>query len=182
MSETFWAYTQNSLWDYLFLGGVLWPGICLIQCDKSRSVDPAKEKGKDGVTLTDNGFDASPVKATLMLWTQAQWDELNQIMPNFDPRKPGGSRSPLEIWHPALELLSIQSVYLRKISVSTPTGDILRVDLDMIEWFPETKIAKGTTGTAKKAKGFQGADKAGAPLNPDDFKVTSPSSNTAQKL
>lgn len=181
MTVPFWVEEQiasASFWDFLLLGGVTWPGIWTIEADKSRAIDPAKEKGQDGITLTDNGYDASLVKAIGLIWKPTQLEALEEILPNFDPRRPGGSRTPLDIYHPVCTLLAIKTVYLRKISLANPQGGILRVNLDMIEWFPKTKPAS----TSKKAKGFDGTDKSGAPLNANDFTVTKPSSNTAGKL
>jgi hypothetical protein len=165
----------NSLWDNLFLGGADWPGVWKVDVTKSRSVTKVKVKGKDGVTTTDEGYDGAVLKATGILWLAEQFDDLQTLLPNFDPRQPGVIRTPLDIYTPVTALLGVDSVYLEKINISPPATGILTVSLDLSEWFPNTK----TTVTTKKVKGFDGTDKAGAPLNKSDFVVTPPSKGPA---
>lgn len=170
----------GSLWDFLWLGGGLVPGFCVaFDIEKSRSIDQAKQKGQDGITLTDNGYEGAPVKATQILWKQSHWDDFTDWLPNYDPQRPGGSRTPLDIVHPAAALLAVHSVYLKKIHLANPVKGILRVDFEMVQWFPATATAKSKAA----AKGFDGTNnKNGAVLNPNDFKVNDPASDTGSKL
>jgi hypothetical protein len=181
MSAPFWIdqdFGSASLWDFLWLGGVLWPGICKIESvTKSRSIDEAKVPGSDGITLTDKGYNASKVKARIIIWEEHQWERLNKILPDFDPRRPGSSRTPLDIYHPTCVLLAIKSVYIHTIKVANPTGHIFNLDLDLIEWFPKTKPAT----SSKQPKGFDGTKKSGGDLSTSDFLV-SPSGDTDKNL
>jgi hypothetical protein len=165
----------NSLWDNLFLGGTDWPGVWRIEVTKSRTVTKVKVKGKDGVTTTDEGYDGATLRAVGVIWLQEQFDDLQALLPNFDPRQPGVTRTPLDIYTPATALLGVDSVYLEKVNVTPPEGGKLTITLDLSEWFPSTKTTKTTT----KVKGFDGTSKAGAPLNASDFKVTPPSQGPA---
>jgi hypothetical protein len=183
MSLPYWRPKDTpagSLWDYLWLGGGLVPGLCAdFDISKERSIDQAKQKGTDGITLTDNGYEGAPCKATQILWTPQQWLDFTDWLPNYDPQRPGGSRTPLDIVHPAAALLAVRSVYLKKIHTSNPIKGILRVDFEMVQWFPSTATAKSKPA----AKGFDGTNnKNGAVLNPDDFKVPSPAADTGSKL
>lgn len=183
MSIPFWRpkdVPNGSFWDLLWLGGGLVPGLCAdFDIVKSRSIDIAKQKGTDGITLTDNGYDGAPVKATQILWTQNQWDDFQEWLPNYDPQRPGGSRTPLDIIHPAATLLSVASVYLNKIHVSQPVKGILRVDFEMTQWFAATKAAGGKAAL----KGFDGVNnKTGAVLDPNAFAIPKPSADTGSKL
>lgn len=183
MSFPYWRpddTPEASLWDFLWLGGGLVPGMCAdFDVSKERSIDLAKQKGKDGITLTDNGYDGAPCKATQILWTKKQWDDFTVWLPNYDPQKPGGSRTPLDIVHPAANLLGVRSVYLKKIHTSNPVKGILRVDFEMVQWFPATATAKSKGAT----KGFDGTDnKSGAVLDPNAFVVPQPSADTGSKL
>jgi hypothetical protein len=183
MSLPYWRpkdVPNGSFWDLWWLGGGLVPGLCAdFDVAKSRSIDLAKQKGTDGVTLTDNGYEGAPVKVTQILWTPTQWSDFQDWLPNYDPQRPGGVRTPQDIVHPAASLLGVRSVYLNKIHTSQPVKGILRVDFEMVQWFPSTKAAN----SKPTLKGFDGtSNKNGAVLNPDDFKVTSPSSDTGSKL
>jgi hypothetical protein len=183
MTLPFWRpadIKEASLWDFVWLGGGLVPGMCAdFDISKERAIDMAKQKGQDGITLTDNGYEGAPCKMTQILWTQAQWDDFTEWLPNYDPQRPGGSRTPLDIVHPAAALLSVRSVYLRKIHLSNPVKGILRVDFEMVQWFPATATAKPKGA----AKGFDGTNnKNGAVIDPTAFKVNPPSGDTGTKL
>jgi len=171
---------EASLWDFLWLGGGLVPGLCaLFDISKERSIDLAKQKGKDGITLTDNGYNGAPCKATQILWKKSQWDDFTDWLPNYDPQRPGGVRTPLDIVHPAAALLGVRSVYLTKIHTSNPVNGILRVDFEMVQWFPSTATAKTKAAT----KGFDGTNnKNGGVLDPKAFDVPKPSADTGSKL
>lgn len=176
----FWVSTEygNSLWDELFLGSDSWPGRWKITPKKDRAIEQAKQKGVDGVTLTDNGFNAGTLQAEGVLWLETQWEDFQLIYPNYDPQKPGVSRTPLSVYHPVLELMGIDSVYLKGISISPPgAGGIVTVTLDLLQWFPATKAAQ----TKGKIKGFNGTNNANAKLESGDFAVP-PSSNPGANL
>ena len=180
MSVPFWVSEQTangSLWDFIWLGGVLWPGIWTVDIKKARSIDQAKAKGKDGISLTDNGYKAAPVNATGLLWLAKHLSDLEEILPNFDPETVGQARGALDIYHPAAQLLGIKQVYLEEIGTSNPVKGVLKVSLSMIQWFPSTK----TFGT-KPLKGFDGTAKSGAKLDARDFSVPKPSADTGSKL
>jgi hypothetical protein len=171
----FWVSPDygNSLWDSLWLGGTDWPGAWQVKVKKARDVDKAKQSGQDGNTLTDKGYVGAVVTATGRLWKQDQLEDFQALLPNFDPRKPGVTRSPLDIYTPVTALFGVDSVYIKSIEAGHPTsGGVLTVTIELEEWFPATKTAANT----KKVKGFDGTDKRGAALNDQDFRVSPPSS------
>lgn len=182
----FWVSREfgNSLWDELWLGGTSWPGVWKLETTKSRQVDKAKSPDTDGITLTDKGYNASEIKATGIIWKSDQLSDeelgigLAEILPNFDPRKPGQTRTPLDIYHPSSVLAGISNVYIEKIHIGHPENGILKVQLDLVEWFPETKPAK----QKNTPKGFSGTNNAGAALSPADFEVTPPSAGQGENL
>jgi hypothetical protein len=109
------------------------------------------------------------IKAIGILWTADHTDELDQLLPRFDPETVGVS-TPLDIYHPQAELMRLAAVYLKKITIKGPDRGKLEVALDLEQWFPATKPAKSGT----KSKGFDGAARANAPLSPEDFRVDVP--------
>lgn len=170
----FWVSPDyaNSLWDNLWLGGTDWPGVWQVTVKKSRDVDKAKQAGKDGVTTTDKGYNGAEVNAVGKLWLASHLEDFQALLPNFDPRKPGVTRTPLDIYTPVTALFGVDSVYIEAIEAGHPTpAGVLTVTLKMSEWFPATK----TTSTTKKVKGFDGTSKSGDALNPEAFTVTPPS-------
>lgn len=170
MTIPHWASDdKDSLWDFLMLGGRFWPGLWKVDCSKSRAVDKAKAAGVDGYTLTNKGYAGAPFKATGRLWTSEQIQELQTILPDFDPEWAGVS-TPLDVYHPTLDLMQVGAAYLSKIEIKGPEQGILTITLDLDQWFPITKPAK----SASKPKGFDGAAGANAPLNPEDFRLDPP--------
>lgn len=168
---------EYSLWDQMYLGGVYWPGVWSIGASKKRSLDIVKVRRKDGTMTLDNGYFGAELTAYGRLWTPAQFDELQEILPNFDPQRPGGGRTPLDLYHPAAALLSCNTVYLQSLAVpplggsgGAPRGSII-MTIDMVQWCSDLKIF---------VQGFAGARKANAPINASDFEL--PSANTGSKL
>jgi hypothetical protein len=195
MSIPYWVDPElgggvASLWDFVWLGNVLWPGFWTVEIVKSRSVDVAKVKGQDAATLTDNGYDLASVKLNGRLWGQDQLDRFDQILPDFDPRRPGSVKSPIDIYYPSASLLGIKTIYIKSITVGTPSGQILPVSIDAIEWAKPTSAAKVVTGKNTP----KGLDKPAAPglfgnggpgegaFSAEDAKVTKPSGTTGKKL
>lgn len=171
---SFWDGPANDLlWDTLILGGVVWPGIASVEIDKSREIDKAKQKGKDGITLTDNGFNASAIKITLRLHLADQWADLQNILPNFDPKVTGSPKTPCDIIHPTTQLSGIKYVYIEKVHLENPSNGVLTLTMEACEWFPETKATKST----KKPKGLDGTDSDGGDLVGFDVSPNPPSQN-----
>lgn len=172
----FWASPVDSTWDKLILGSTTMPGLCYIDTDSSRDIQIAKEKKKDGAHLRDNGMNASPVKATLILWTKEQFDELDRVLPKFLPRKPGIASAPFDIVHPATRLMGVSQVTIRRVRVTTPVVGQLRVDFDMIEWFEPSAIK--ASKRKKKIEAIDGISKGGKQLTDEDISVPSRPSQT----
>jgi|SRR6478609_521398 len=166
-----------SLWDQMLLGGIYWPGLWAIGATKKRSLDIVKVRRKDGTMTLDNGYFGAELTAYGRLWTPAQFTELQEILPNFDPQRPGGGRSPLDLYHPAAALLGCNTIYIQEfgvpppgIAAGGPAGSIV-LTIAMVQWCADLKVF---------VQGFAGARKANAPLNADDFEL--PSANTGSKV
>jgi hypothetical protein len=172
-----WIHPQDnatdSLWDQLRLGGIQWPGLWMLSVTKKRSLDIVKVRRKDGTMTLDNGYFGCEMKATGSLWTQDQFDELQAILPYFDPQRRGGGRTPLDIYHPAAALLAVHQCYIGLIEVPPVQGGRLSFGFDIVEWCADLKPF---------IQGFAGAQKANTPVNARDFSVDSPANNTGDKL
>lgn len=182
MAIPFWVDSLGegvaSLWDFLWLGGVLIPGLWSVEIVKARSIDVQKVKGQDAATLTDNGYELATVKMVGRLWREDQVNLMQERLLQFDPIRAGSVKYPLDIYHPAAVMQGVKSIYIKSITVPNPSGGFLQISIDAIEWAKPT-----ATTTSKKAKGFSGADnKNGSALNPEDFSVKKPSGNTGKNL
>lgn len=171
MSLAWWA-DGSLLWDTLLLGGEVMPGIAAVTCEVERKLDIQPVKGGDGATIQDQGYVPGPVGIALKIWLPEQWTELQRLMPRIHPRAPGGVRSPLEIIHPAANVLGVHTVYVHKIAA--PVVDRARaavVAIQAVQWFPAPKPAKAT----KKPK----ASPKGGAFDPSAFDVPGPSADPA---
>ncbi len=164
MSDFWTAETAYTFWDRLFLGGKTWPGLAIVEPQQNRAISVAKRRGREP-TLTDNGYDPGQIKVTVKAWTEEQWSELQNLIPEFSPRKNETVRTPLEIWHPATDVLGIDAVVITSVSMKHPSDQILLVEMNLLQWFPETSrrpIGRSDGGT----------------LNQQDFEVPPPSPET----
>jgi len=150
----FWTEPDND-WDKLVLGGVVWPGVISdISGDAvARNLDIKKSKGSDNATITDEGNTNAKFSVTLTIWTDAQWRELQERIPEVHPRRKGGERKPLQIINPQLNLLGINEAYL--ISIPIPKldrfkGGPLDFTMGFLEWVPNPKPVKVNTGGSGK--------------------------------
>ena len=163
----------SKVWDQLRLGGAMLPGAWRVSPSKKRDLIIIKLRLRDGVGILDNGYFGVALEATGRLWTEEQWFTFQDLYPNFDPPQPGGTRSPLAIFHPAAAFFGVSTVYIGEFKLPPPGGGVMQPSFDMVQWFPRPKPF---------IQGFAGTRKAGAPLAGDEFGVPKPSSNTGDKL
>ncbi len=156
-------------WDGCFMSGTALPGIWRLEITKERTIEKQKQGGIDGNRLRDKGYVGAVMKLTGFVWLADQLAELEKFLPTIDPKVPGGSRSPIDFYHPASHLMSVFSVYVKKITVQKLNSQILTIDIDLDEWFPKVKPAAPKTAV----KGFDGANSGGA-ANAADFSVGPP--------
>ncbi len=160
----FWINSAGpyTRWDKLYLGGKTWPGVAQVEPVANRSIDVAKRRGREP-TLTDNGYNPGDVKATIRVWTEEQWSELQNLIPEFSPRKSETLTTPYEIYHPSTALLGIDAVSIKSINPKPPVEGSLFVEIQMIQWFPETSRRPRSQGRSD-----------GGALNQSDFEVDEP--------
>ena len=164
---TFWDDRTAPLeWERIYLAGELWPGSAEVSgAGVGRKIDVQKEKGTDGASLKDEGYDPARLTITLRITTDAEWQRLQELLPLIHPRKKGGARAPVEICYPSVNLLGITQIYIDKIPIpSKPSADdgVLVIELSAIEWFPEQQpvkkgAGKGANGVDQAATGAGGA-------------------------
>lgn len=139
-------------WDQLILGGTNWPGIWEIQGEGvERDIDLKKSKGSDQATLKDEGYRNGKFDAVGIIYNDEQWRQLQSLLPEVHPRRKGGDRKALQIIHPQVNVLGIDSAYLTKIRIpelDRTRGGPLVVTLSFIEWVPKPKKVDNASGGA----------------------------------
>ena len=125
------------------LGGRVMPGVWEITGGEfAREIDTKKTKGKDKAILIDLGLRPPRMSARGRLCSQADWDMLQDVMPDIHPKKAGGVKFPLNIFHPSLALLGISQVYVERIRPPEIKDGILEIQIDFIEWTEQPKASK----------------------------------------
>lgn len=132
-------------WDKLMLGPHTMPGVWEItggEC--ARQVDHKKTKNKDGARIKDLGLLPPRFSARGRMVSQADWDALQNIIPDINPRKKGGPKFPLTIFHPAVALLGVNTIYVERIRPPEIKDGIFDIQIDMIEFAEpkETNVVK----------------------------------------
>lgn len=137
----------------IIMGGEVWPGLAVVECDVSRAVDLQKRKGDDGANLVDQGYEPAKVKITLTGWLDEQQAELERLLPTIHPRRKGGIRTPVDIFHIVTEMVSVRQIYITKIGpLVLGTGNMFgswTFAIEAVEWFPEPKPAKSKPKKSK---------------------------------
>ena len=140
---------DGTAWNSVILGSSFLPGIAVVTCSVARDVDAKKTKGQDGATLEDNGVEPAEIGIELTLPRRDDWELWQQVLPDIHPRRPGGPRTPLEIVHPAPNMLGIRNIYVKEIIPEPPTAKGgMKVTLRCVEWFPAPKPVKAAAGKA----------------------------------
>jgi len=146
-----WVGDSDLLWDVLILGGEVWPGLPDVTSTTSRAIDAQKKAGDDGGALVDQGYEPAKVKITIRVWLREQWEELQRLLATVHPRRKGGVRTPLDIWHPETLLKGVRQVYITTIGEASPgrgaDHGMLTITLEAIEWFAAPKKAKSKAQT-----------------------------------
>lgn len=158
--------SEVSQWDTLWLGGARIPGIARLTGDGiARKLDVKKQKGKAGASIEDEGDEPAKFDAEIFLWNGQLLAEFESIKEDINPRKRGGKKYVLDIYHPAAAFLGIDRCYLT--SIGMPDHDkrqgTVRIRLSFLEWFPDPPPQKPAGGGVKGKgawNGYQGARQA----------------------
>jgi hypothetical protein len=150
MAEIPYWDTEDGSWDRLYIDYILMPGVWKPTATCERDIDKKKSKGKDGARLTDHGYSPAEVRLEGRLVSREEWEELVQHLPMLHPRTSGGKRKPLPVEHPALALMGINHIYVKRIDAPSVESDgTLVVPIDCYEWVvtPKKKPDKTTSVT-----------------------------------
>jgi hypothetical protein len=66
--------------DVLLLDGKQVPGLPMVHCIRHTRIDIKKAPGADGASTFNLGYDPSDVNVEIVVWTPAQWTELQKLL------------------------------------------------------------------------------------------------------
>jgi hypothetical protein len=183
MAVPFWApgsaasaRAVETDWDVLVLGGQQLPGILSsLDGDKAVKLDESASAGADGATQTNLGNEPAQLSARLLLWTPEHLARWEAILPTLQSRDGGARPTPLDVYHPALAVMRIRSVFVKKVSVlkRSSTAGVFEVALELVEFSP--KKATGTDTLQASSPAAPAAASAQPPAPPPSVSQTGPS-------
>jgi hypothetical protein len=151
VTAAYWANPDDEdAWDRVELGGEVLPGVWRVDFQAVRNVDVKKSKGSDGGHIRDHGYDPSPITLTGKFIDFADWFTYQKLLPSIHPKTAGGTRAPLSISHPALELMGVKTVYVREITApQIDDGGICTVVIGCLEYQKPEPAEQSKTVTKK---------------------------------
>lgn len=157
-------------WDKIEIGQTESPGSCKLSGFKrANEWDLKKGKGTVGATATYVGKPPAKGTVTFYLWTEDhfnQWDAFRPLL-KYDPTKKVVQA--VDIWHPSLADIDVNSVIVEDIGAIEHEGkQLYSIVVTFIEYFPAPKkSAVGTPTTSAAGVGVNGAASADADLVAD---------------
>jgi hypothetical protein len=100
----------------------------------SRQVDHKKTKDKDGARIKDLGVLPSRFAARGKIMTPEDWETMQDVLQEINPKKKGGLKTPLHIFHPAIAVLGVFTVYVERVRPPELKNGVAEFTFDMIEW------------------------------------------------
>lgn len=125
-------------WDTLRVMGSKFPGLARVSGGRQYKLDKKGSGGADGATLTGFGHEPADVKISVRIWTPEHFEALPAALALLMPRPTKGRPGAVDVYHPALQLLSIKSLYFTKVGVPEETGTrrVYEVRLEGTEYLP----------------------------------------------
>lgn len=187
MSQTPYWGDAPLLWDAIKLGGITLYGVARPSGGISRRINTQPIAGEDsGGTTTDLGYDGAKVNVTVKMWRQEDLDAFQQFADQFRPRKDEAKPNPIDVIHPAINMLGIVSLTVEKIGIPEPSSEagFYEVTIDFIEFIPETKKGKAVDGAKVMTEadtdptqfGYAGSDRVNVTTTPPE----TPANNVAK--
>lgn len=130
-------------WNVLVVAGERIPGLVFPPKGAiERSVDIKKPLGAKAATIAFHGDDPVKFDWDLLIWTPAQWDAFQAMLPIIQPRKPDAYPSPLEATHPSIAFAAVKAIFFTRIGLPDIDNGIGTIPLSALEWTPKPKPVK----------------------------------------
>ncbi len=133
-------------WDRITIAGVKLMAIADVQGDKDTRIDVKQTPGTDGATATSLGVSPAPITIRLRFLTLEAVQQWADIVPSLQPIPGKPPTDPVDVYHPALALNGIKSLYLKTLGtlrVSHPGGP-MEVLTRWLEFLPPKKTGTHT--------------------------------------
>jgi hypothetical protein len=129
------------------------------------NVDKRKRKNKNGNRKVVQGYKASPISITFLIWTEEQYRDWKERIPAIHPKYNADNRKPHKIYYPDLDDLDIHYIYIDKIEPPKWTGEwgIRSITIGGEEVYEDDKPATKKVSAPNKPD----PNLAGADIDPD---------------
>jgi hypothetical protein len=136
---------DRSPWDQLYLGGMLLPGLAMLEDGHcSRKIDIKNAKGADGATITHNGYEPAKFTFKLTIADPIDWAMFQQVLPLIQPKLGKPPSVPLRCEYPGLAAYGIDRVIVEKVSLPKKgnVSGTREIAIHLVQWVPQPKKAK----------------------------------------
>lgn len=150
-----WPFDAPELYDQITIAGAVFKCLTIPSGELSCKLDVKNPKGADGATITDDGTEAESGEIQITMWNRDQWKDYIRILPSIAPNAVKGTRQPVDIAHPMLNLHGISRVYIEKMTIPVrgATKGTLEFRLRYRGWRPAPKTPeKSKTKTDDSSK------------------------------
>lgn len=131
----FWEDVPDA-WDTITIAGSAMPGLALVTGSGiGRQIDVKRSPGRDGARLRDRGYENAEFEIEIRVWEAGQLEDLQRRLEELHPKRRGGTRNPLDVAHPALAILGVTSMYVKRIGMPVIKGGVLSITLSCVEWY-----------------------------------------------
>jgi hypothetical protein len=158
-----------SAWDTMIVGDDRLPGVAIVSGGRRSKVDQKSSPGSDGSTLTFLGREPADINVKLVMWDGAQLRAWAKILTRIMPPPGKIPPAPYDVYHPALAVNRIRSLYLMDVGLLKPSGQpgVWECELRFLEFLPPNKVGINTP-FASKSTAKQGAGKKQALPKPSE--------------
>lgn len=140
-------------WDKVEIGQQESPGVCKVgDFKRAHEWDIKKGKGTIGGTVTFVGRPPAKGTITFYLWEAEHFEEWARFRPllQYDPTK--AAVTAVDIYHPSLADIGINSVVTESIGAIQHEGkQLYSIAVDFLEYFPPPKKSAVGTPTGSKS-------------------------------
>jgi hypothetical protein len=128
-------YDAGSPWDKLVLGDNVMPGVwAIVSGAVELEIDTKKTKGNDKARVKPLGLLPPKIQAKGQIVSREDWEALQKIWPDIQPKKPGGPKFALKIYHPAAAFMGLTTVIVERVRSPEINNGICEITLDLIDW------------------------------------------------
>ena len=139
------SFGQLTEWDRLVIGDNVMPGVASVDGDKDAKIDLKVTQGTDGANATHLGMANAPISVRLKMWTVQQLEDYRRILPHLVARTGKARPDPVSVYHPALAMMGICSLFVKSVGlprVTSPGGPV-EVMIRFLEYLPPNKKGGG---------------------------------------